>query len=150
MESQTRDNESVQPTEVTEVPKTDETNTSAESPADSGQSTDTVKEDMSQYQTFAILGYIIPFLFFLPLLDDKIKQVPYVRFHANQQMILLVVIFGSYILHSFLFGMMMILGYYVAQILNLAIIVLAIIGIFNAYKGQMKELPLIGRFRLLK
>lgn len=146
MEPETNNNEPVQSPEASAASvETEETPTTGRA-TEEGESTD----DNSQYQTYAILGYVIPFLFFLPLLDEKTKNVPYVRFHANQQLILLVVIFGVYILHSFLFSMLMMLGYYVAQILNLAILALAIMGIFNAYNGKMKELPFVGQFRLLK
>lgn len=107
-------------------------------------------QDNSQYQTYAILGYILPFLFFLPLLDDKTKNVPYVRFHANQQLILLVLILAVYVLHSFLFSVLMMLGYYLAQLLNLVILALIVVGAFNAYNGKMKELPVVGKFRILK
>lgn len=146
MEPQTNNNEPTQPTETSNLEEVKNTAQTEEAETASQETADGV----SEYRTFAILGYVIPFLFFLPLLDDKTKNVPYVRFHANQQLILLVVIFGSYILHSFLFGMLMMLGYYVAQLLNLAIIALAIIGIFNAYHGKMKGLPLIGQFQILK
>lgn len=106
--------------------------------------------DNSQYCTFAILGYILPFLFFLPLLDDKTKHVPYVRFHANQQLIPLVIVLALYVLHSILFLVLMSLGYLVAQFFNLTILALAIYGAYNAYLGKMKELPFVGKFRILK
>lgn len=112
--------------------------------------TETSSDAYSQYRTFAILGYILPFLFFLPLLDDKTKTVPYVRFHANQQLILLVIVVAVSILHNFLFGMMLSLGYLVYQVLNLAILALAVTGIYHAYKDQMKELPFVGQFTILK
>lgn len=107
------------------------------------------KTEFSRYQTFAILGYILPFLFFLPLLDEKTKHVPFVRFHANQQLILLVIILALYMLHNMLFMMLMLLGYYVSQLLNLVILGLAMYGAYNAYQGKMKELPLVGQFRIL-
>lgn len=107
-------------------------------------------KDNAEYQTFAILGYILPFLFFLPLRDEKTKNVPYVRFHANQQLILLVLIVAVYVLSGFLSGVLMMLGYYLVQLLNLAILALVIIGAMNAYKGEMKELPFIGQFKILK
>ena len=114
------------------------------------ESTTETTASNSEYRTFAILGYILPILFFLPLLDDKTKNVPYVRFHANQQLTLLVVVIALYLLHNILFMMLMSLGYFVAQIANLAVLVLAIYGAYNAYLGNMKELPVIGKFRLLK
>ena len=35
-------------------------------------------------------------------------------------------------------------------ILNLVVLVYAIIGIINAFKGQEKELPFIGQFRIIQ
>jgi uncharacterized membrane protein len=101
-------------------------------------------------KTFAILGYIIPFLFFLPLLDDESKDEPFARFHANQQLILFILIVAVQILHSVLFMMLGSLGYMIMNVLSLVIIAFAIFGAFHAYKDQKKELPLIGHFRILK
>jgi len=106
--------------------------------------------DVSENKAFAILGYILPFLFFLPLLNEKTKNVPFARFHANQQLILLIVIFVVYFLQSTLYMMFMSLGIFLIQVLNMVILVMAVIGIWNAYKGEMKELPFIGHFKILK
>lgn len=131
--------EPTQSTGAPEQPETTETKTNSEA-----------TNDMSQYRTFAILGYILPFLFFLPLLDEKTKNVPYVRFHANQQLILLIVVFGVYAVHMFALTMLMTLGYFIFQLLQLGILVFAVIGVMNAYSGKMKELPFIGQFKVLK
>lgn len=106
--------------------------------------------DMSRYRTFAILGYILPFLFFLPLLEDKTKNVPYVRFHANQQLILLILAFGVYVVHNILYITVLFSYLMLAQLLNLGLLMLAIFGIYHAYNGKMKEFPLVGQFRILK
>ncbi len=143
---ETNDNEQTQAGPVAENPAPE----SATSAGAADTATNEQTEDVSEYRTFAILGYILPFLFFLPLLDDKTKNVPYVRFHANQQLILLVVILGLYVLHNVLFVMLMSLGYLVAQFINLAILALAIYGAYNAYLGNKKQLPFIGQFQILK
>lgn len=114
-----------------------------------GEATEPQK-GIPEYRTFAVLGYILPFLFFLPLIDDKTKNVPYVRFHANQQLILLITFFAVYVLSGFLISLLTVLGYYAMQILNFALLALAIIGAINAYKGETKELPFVGQFRILK
>ena len=112
------------------------------------------EEDISEHRLWAVLGYIIPILFFIPLQDDKSKNVPYVRFHANQQLIILVAWLVVYVLNSVLFGVlpMMILPLTATllSIVHLAVFVLSVIGAVNAYNGKMKELPLIGHFKLLK
>jgi uncharacterized membrane protein len=141
MEPQTNKNEQVEATEVpaSAAPVTEEKKEETKGPS----------QDMSKYRNFAILGYILPFLFFLPLIDDKTKNVPYVRFHANQQLILLITAFAIYVLSGFLIGPLMMLGYYAMQILNFALLALVVIGVINVYKGESKELPFIGQFKIL-
>ena len=139
MEPQTNNEEPAQSSGVPETPK-----------SEGEQSQSNTSADLSEYRTFAILGYIIPFLFFLPLLDEKTKNVPYARFHANQQAILLVVGLGASVLYNFLFGMLMSIGYILMNVSNLAILALMVIGVYNAYNNKMKELPFVGQFRILK
>lgn len=141
MEPQSNSDQSTQnATEPTasavEVPKTEETKT-----------TEVPKGNVSEYRTFAILGYILPFLFFLPLLGEKTKNVPYVRFHANQQLVFLVVVVAEGILEDFL---PLSFYYSFSQIFGIVLIAYSIIGIINAYKGEAKELPFIGWFKILK
>ncbi len=100
--------------------------------------------------SFSVIGYIIPFLFFLPLLDDKTKHDPVVRFHANQQLILLIVIGAVYLLHGTILFALSSLGDFIVQLLSVSVIVLMAIGAYNAHRGKMNELPFIGQFRLLK
>jgi uncharacterized membrane protein len=123
-------------------------NTTAPSAGEATSSAPTPAQDLSEHRTFAILGYILPFLFFIPLLDEKTKNVPYVRFHANQQLILLIIWAGVYLLSGSFYGFG--LFYTLVQILNIALIVLMIIGAINAYKNEMKELPFVGQFKILK
>ncbi len=100
--------------------------------------------------SFSVIGYILPFLFFLPLLDDKTKRDPAVRFHANQQLILLIVIGSVYLLHTTILVVLSTFGYFVIQLLSVSVIILIAIGAYNAQKGKMSELPFVGQFRILK
>ena len=43
-----------------------------------------------------------------------------------------------------------ILGWIIAPILSIVITVLAVIGIINAVNGKAKELPIIGKYKILK
>ena len=43
-----------------------------------------------------------------------------------------------------------IVGWIIAPILSIVITVLAVIGIINALNGKAKELPIIGKFKILK
>ncbi len=99
---------------------------------------------------FGILGYLIPIIFFVPLINEKTKNIPYVRFHANQQLILLIIAFAAYFLQNFMYMMFLSIGVFLFQAVNLGLLALAIIGAINAYKGEMTELPFVGTFRILK
>jgi uncharacterized membrane protein len=100
---------------------------------------------------YAILGYILPFLFFLPMVIDSLKGNAFARFHANQQLILLILWIGvQFVLGNVLYMVLGMGAYALMPILNLAILVLAIMGIVHAAQGQMKELPVVGKFKLLK
>jgi len=82
-------------------------------------------------------------LFFLPLIvcpDSKFG-----RFHANQGLLLLIVAFaGSFILTITIVGLFLVPFY------SIAIFVFAIIGFINGLNGKAKELPLFGKFRIIK
>lgn len=100
---------------------------------------------------YAILGYILPFLFFLPLVMDSLKGNTFARFHANQQLILLIIWIGvQFVLSNLLYAVMSFGAFAIMPILNLGILVLAIMGIVHAAQGEMKELPVVGKFKILK
>lgn len=102
-------------------------------------------EDVEKNKAMAIIGYIIPILFFIPLVTEA-KDSVYAKFHANQQLILLIASIGVSVIGSII----PILGWFIILPLgSIAIFVLAIIGLINAAKGQMKELPFIGSFKII-
>jgi len=88
-------------------------------------------------KTMGVLAY---FIFFLPLLVDSKNE--FGRFHSNQGLL----IFILSIVASIVGSIIPILGW-VGSIL---VLVLAIIGIINASKEEMKELPLIGSIKIIK
>ena len=104
------------------------------------------QSDAEKNKIMAIVGYIIPILFFIPLVTDA-KNSPFAKFHANQQLILLLAAIAVNILGSILpfIGWFIILPFG-----SIALIILAIIGIINAAKGEMKKLPVIGGFSIIK
>jgi len=110
---------------------------------------ESLTDDVGDHKTLAIVGYILPILFFLPLLSEEGKKNAFARFHANQHLIFLIAIFGLYILHNILFTMFFMGGFFIMQLINIAFLAFVIIGIINAAKGEMKELPLIGSFKIL-
>ena len=98
------------------------------------------KDDIEKNKAMGLLAYI---LFFIPLLAAK--DSPFARYHANQGLVLfLAAILSSVIL------IIPILGWIIAPILSIVITVLAVIGIINALNGKAKELPIIGKFKILK
>ena len=87
-----------------------------------------------------MLAYII---FLIPLLAAKDSK--FARFHTNQGLVL----FLCGIIASVV-AVIPVIGWIVAPIAGLVITVLAIIGIINALNGKAKELPVIGKFKILK
>ena len=98
------------------------------------------KDDIEKNKAMGLLAYI---LFFIPLLAAK--DSPFARYHANQGLVL----FLCGLISSVLW-IIPILGWIIAPILSIVITVLAVIGIINALNGQAKELPIIGKFKILK
>lgn len=103
--------------------------------------------DVEKNKLMAIIGYIIPILFFIPLLNEESKKSPFAKFHANQQLVLLI----SAIAVNIVGTIIPILGWFIIlPIGSVILLVVAIIGIINAAKGEMKKLPIIGGFEILK
>ena len=102
--------------------------------------------DADSNKAMAIIGYIIPILFFIPLLSDA-KNSPFAKFHANQQLNLLLAAIAVQVVGTII----PILGWFIILPLgSLALLVIAIMGIINAAKAEMKQLPIIGGFSLIK
>ena len=97
-------------------------------------------QDIEKNKVMAILAYI---LFFIPLLAAKDSK--FARFHTNQGLVLFL---GGII--ASVVAVIPVIGWIVAPIAGLVITVLAIIGILNALNGRAKELPVIGKFKILK
>ena len=98
------------------------------------------KDDIEKNKAMGLLAYI---LFFIPLLAAK--DSPFARYHANQGLVLFICGLISSVL-----WVIPILGWIVAPILSIVITVLAVIGIINALNGKAKELPIIGKYKILK
>lgn len=109
-------------------------------------------EDIKQNKTMAGLAYI---LFFLPLIVCKDSK--FGRFHANQGLLLLILSVVGYIVISVittvlatitwrLFGFISLLY----SLYGLFILAVAIYGLVNGINGKVKELPIIGKYRIIK
>ena len=116
------------------------------------------KTDIEQNKGMAILAYILVLIPIFAAPNSK-----FARYHSNQGLILLIALIGyaivdrilSAILYAIFSGGLGLYKIYLAcaMILNLVYIVftvLVIIGIFNAVNGKAKELPVIGKFKILK
>ena len=98
-------------------------------------------EDIEHSNVASAFAYLI---FFLPLL--LCSKSPFGKFHANQGLLLFIIaFFGGWVL-----GLIPILGWILLPFFWAGIVVLAIMGFVNAFNGKAKELPLIGKYRLLK
>lgn len=96
--------------------------------------------DAEKNKTMAILAY---FIFFLPLLTDA-KDSPFAKFHANQSLVL---VLGWFVI--MFVNIIPLLGQLIWFIGSIALFVFWIMGLINASKGEMKELPLIGGIHIL-
>ncbi len=85
----------------------------------------------------AIVAYIV---FFIPLLTED-KNDPFVKFHVKQGLAL----FVAWIAVSFV-SMIPFIGWTLSPVLSLGMLALMGAGIYHAYKGEQKSLPLIGKF----
>lgn len=104
------------------------------------------KADVEKNKAMAIVGYIIPILFFIPLISDG-KNSPFAKFHANQQLVLLI----AAVVINIVGGIIPFLGWFIILPLGcIFLLVVAIMGIINASKGEMKKLPLIGGIEIIK
>ena len=106
------------------------------------------KSDAESNKPLAIVGYIIPILFFLPLVIEGSKNSPFAKFHANQQLTLLISWFAVQVV-----GMLtipLLIGLLILPVGLLFLLVCVIMGVIAAANGQMKKLPLIGGFTILK
>jgi len=98
-------------------------------------------EDIEKNKTMAGLAY---FLFFLPLV--ACPESRFGKFHANQGLLLLL----FYIAVSVVLTIIPVIGWFILPFFGIFILVLAIIGLLNGLNGKVKEMPLIGKFRLIK
>jgi uncharacterized membrane protein len=97
--------------------------------------------DIEKNKTIAGLAYII---FFLPLLVCPNSK--YGRYHANQALILFIVSVAGTIILSII----PIIGWLLLPVFSIGILIFAIMGLINGLSGKAKELPIIGKFKLLK
>lgn len=99
-------------------------------------------DDINNNRLMAILAYI-GILVLVPLFAAK--ESPFARFHTNQGLLLLILHLIGWVLSFIPY-----IGWVACGIINVVCFVLFILGLINAVRGDAKELPLIGKYRILK
>ncbi len=99
-------------------------------------------DDINKNRHMAVLAYF-GLLFLVPLFAAKDSL--FARYHTNQGIILFIVQSVGVAATQ-----IPVAGWAAAAVVNVFTTALFIIGVINALKGEAKELPLIGRFRILK
>jgi uncharacterized membrane protein len=107
--------------------------------ADSAPKTVT-KEDINKNKTNAILCYL-GILIIIPFLNEEAKKSPFVQFHLNQGLVLLI---GGVIVGAI--SWIPIIGW----IIGIAWFVIWIMALISAASGEMKRAPLVGNIDILK
>lgn len=105
--------------------------------------------DIQQNKVMAVLAYL-SWLVLVPIIGAK--NSPFARFHANQGLALAIAEIICWVVLGILVKLPMIGWIFglVEGIFSLVCLIFAIIGIVNAANGRAKELPIVGKFRVLK
>ena len=107
------------------------------------------KQDIEQNKIMALLAYL-SWLVLIPLIAAKDSK--FARFHCNQGIVLAI----AEIIVGIVCGILSIIPYVgwiftiLGSVVGLCAFILSILGIINAVNGKAKELPIVGKFRILK
>ncbi len=113
------------------------------------------QQDVQQNKVMAVLAYCFC-LWFIPLVAAKDSR--FARFHAGQGLNIFILWLIEIVVYAIInaiawatFSWGAIWGVSIIfTIISILIAVLEIIGIVNAVKGEMKEVPVVGKWRILK
>lgn len=98
-------------------------------------------EDMRRYEIYAVIAYIVPILFFLPIAVDK--ESDFCKFHANQSLCWLIVsavLSGIGGVLGMIGGPLGLIGTMIPLFILLCEVFLAV----GAYKGYAIRIPVLG------
>ena len=107
------------------------------------------EKDAQDNKVMGILAYLF-LLVLVPIFAAK--ESKWARFHANQGLVLAIIEGALYVTMAVL-GWIPVLGWIVnivCWLANIGCVVLAVLGIVAAAKGQAKDLPIISKFKILK
>lgn len=100
------------------------------------------QEDIEKNKVMAILAYL-SWLVLIPLFAASNSK--FARFHCNQGIVLwLAGVVASIV------GFIPVLGWILTPILGIVTLILSVLGIINAATGKAKELPVIGKYTIIK
>ena len=111
------------------------------------------QNDINTNKGMAILAYFGP-LVLIPIFAAK--QSKFARYHSNQGLLLLIAAVAWSIVYGIINAILLAISWRlytvssIIGILSIVFFVLFIIGIINASNGRAKELPIIGKFKILK
>ncbi len=107
------------------------------------------QNDIQQNKAMAILAYL-SWLVLIPLFAAK--ESKFARFHCNQGIILAIIEIAVWIVFAFLLFIPVLrwLFLIIELLISLVFLAFAILGIVNAANGKAKELPIIGKIKLLQ
>ena len=91
----------------------------------------------------AVLPYLFPVLFFLPLLADNEKKSIFCKFHANQQLTWLLVVLVIGIVKSII-RVIPLIGWLASLAIEIAELLISLSLMYGAVKGKALRLPFIG------
>lgn len=100
------------------------------------------EKDINDNKVFALLSYF-SWLVLIPIFAAKDSK--FARFHANQGIMIAV-----FELVLFIIGLIPVLGWIVKFVGGIIAVIFSLMGIIAAAKGEAKELPLIGKYVILK
>ena len=103
-------------------------------------------EDIGANKVMGILAYCGPLVLVSIL---AAKESPFAKFHSNQGLVLMI-LHIIIIIACTVLAVIPIIGWIIGLILPLVSFVLSVLGIINVINGRAKELPLVGKFRILK
>ena len=106
-------------------------------------------EDINKNRVFGIFAYI-GWLVLIPIFAAKNSK--WARFHANQGLVLAILSTASIIVF-YLLSLIPYIGWLFSVldwIVSIGFTALMVIGIITAATGKAKELPLIGKIKILK
>lgn len=100
--------------------------------------------DAEANKIMAVISYI-GVLVLIPLITGKYKQSPFLKFHVNQAIIFCIgyfVVMLLYLIPS--------IGGFLGFIIQVGILVMGIISIIGAIKGETRSFPIINKIKIIK